>query len=86
LQQRAYLSDKEELKQNQLGTRVFGRAYKAAMIITDFTLLSPSSSRHQDMIFHVYLSDNVGQLKSSVTHYVGEDNQKNNAGFAVGME
>jgi hypothetical protein len=83
-QKKAYLADKVEIKENKLGMRVFGKPFpKAALVITDFTLLSPSTSRHQDMIFHIYKSDHHGGLTSSVIHYVGEDDQKNNASFSI---
>jgi hypothetical protein len=83
-QKKSYLADKEELKSKILGTRSLGKAYpKASIVITDFTLLTPSTTRHQDMIFHVYESDNHKGLKSSVFHYVGEHDQKNNACFSL---
>lgn len=86
-QKQSYLSDKEELKSNILGKRSLGKAYtKAVMVITDFTLLTPSTTRHQDMIFHVYKSDNHKNLNSRVIHYVGEHEQKNNASFSIGKK
>jgi hypothetical protein len=83
-QKKAYLSDKDELKKKKLGARLLGQSYaNAALVVTDYTLLSPSTSRHQDMIFHVYQADNFGGLKSSVHHFVGEHDQKNNASFSI---
>ena len=43
-----------QLASNELGKRVYGESLDGDIIIIDVSTLSPSTSRHTDIIFHVY--------------------------------
>lgn len=55
------------------------------MIVADFTLLSPSTSRHQDLIMHVYFHDpdTASGLNSVSLHWVGDQGEKNDGIFVI---
>ena len=71
----------DDLAKNLLGKRVLGVPKDADIIIVDVSMLSPSSSRHTDIIFHVYERDEAESseepsLQWSGHHYVEQQGQE----------
>ena len=63
-----------------LGKRIFGSPMNGDIIVIDVSTLSPSASRHTDIIFHVYEYDGDTSQSPSLHwsghHYVEQQGQE----------
>lgn len=65
------------------GKRIFGEIHKGSLLVVDYGVIKPSSSRHEDFVIHVYTESEFTTLDSKSIHTIGSTDQKKE--LLVGM-
>lgn len=60
----------------KFGERIFGEAYQGALLVIDYGVLKPSSTREEDLVIHVYTESAYTKLDSHAFHTIGGTDQK----------
>lgn len=74
-QEAAFFKDREELQDGRLGMRIFEKSFEGGIIVVDYSVMKPSSSRHEDLIIHCY-SNSDRTDRSVALHTIGSTTQK----------
>jgi len=64
IQEEAYFFDKYQVQEGVFGKRIYGEVFSGSLLVTDYAVMKPSSSRHEDLIIHEYYRDESGILSS----------------------